>query len=434
MQALKHRKSYRMLKCLFYLLLCAFIGCLLLLLSGLDTPNGILQARINYNIEKSLPLFLKEELYPNLLSQEDNLSTQADNWSETIILQSSMYMNTTQDPLSIFKNPWRFGQDGILQSFESASRGEAPNSSYYRYWQGFRVLIRPLLVVLDYSSIRELFRFIGWFLFCFTVIVLYRNAGMKFALVFCSSFLLIEYGLVTTTIQFSLSFYIALNAMILLPNILKRQWSIPFFFLMVGAATQFFDFYTVPCITLGLPLIFLVKMKRQRQMASKAILRLMIRCIIAWLCSYIGMWLFRMVLVSLFLHIDAFTPTFQSFFNWTGITRLEEHSWIGIFDAIEASFHVIFTKAHLLLLLSGFVIYIIFLTSAIRRRRIQKPDLLFLSVAIIPMIWMIAASIPTTWHIFFQYRSLVVFLFACFSTAISPLEHNSSLSSLQTEL
>jgi len=381
----------------------------------------MLQARINYNIEQSVPLFVKEGLYPNLLSRGDMISTQADNWSETIILQSSMYMNSKEDPLAIFNNAW-IHDNNILQGFIRASEGEAPNSSYYRYWQGFRVLIRPLLAMFDYSAIRELFRFFGWFLFCLTAMVLYRSTGGMFTLIFCASLLWTGYGVVTTSIQFSLCFFIALLAMILLPQMLKRQYSIAGFFFFVGAATQFFDFYTVPCVTLGLPLVYFIELKKREPICCQSVLASVMGCVAAWFGAYAGMWICRMALVSLFLHIDAFSSTFNSLFRWTGIVEEATYAWIGPLDAIGRAFQTAFTKAHTALLLGSFLVYAMFLVRAILRHHARKPDWMFLPVALIPIVWMIAASKPTTWHIFFQYRSLVVFLFACGAFAVSMLE------------
>jgi len=142
-------------------------------------------------------------------------------------------------------------------------------------------------------------------------------------------------------------------------------------------------------------------------------------CVTAWLGAYVGMWICRMIFVSLLLHIDAFTPTFNSFFSWTGIVEEVQFAWIGPLDAVGHAFRTAFTKAHTALLLGSFLVYVLFLLRAILRRHTRKPDWVFLPVALIPIVWMIVASKPTTWHIFFQYRSLVVFLFACGAFAVS---------------
>ena len=423
---MRRAKYFHIIKYPCCLLLCAGLGCLLLLVTGLDTPGGFFQSRINGNIEQSVPLFEREGLYPNLLGQGTQ-STKADNYSETLILQSAMYTNTSKNPLNIFINPFRGGSEGMVDHFIAASKGDPSNSSYFHYWQGFRAFVRPLLTIFDYSSIRELIRFAGLFLFFVTSLVVYRNAGRKFAAIFCVSLLSIEYFIAATTIQYSIVFFIAMIAMILLPVIIKKQWSIPLFFFITGAVTQFFDFYTVPCVTLGFPLIFLIELKSKDQTsAKKSHLRLIVFCILAWFGSYIGMWMIRLALVSLFLNINAFVPVLDLVFKWTGVAKNESYAYLGPFDGIKRSFHTAFTRTKKVLLISGIVCYVVFLARAIHLRVIKKPNYLFLPSGIIPIVWMIITAKATAWHTHFQYRSVAVILFACFSFALSVFDRDST--------
>ena len=166
------------------LCLAVAVGFALLYIAGLDTPSGALQKRVDYKIEQSCPLLLEEAEFPTVFSLRDQPggtlgSTILDNYTESTMLNSAKYMNTLKDPLSILSNP-RFysGQEINTLDLYLSTQGEEANDYYYRYWQGFRAFLRPMLWVLNYSGIREVLRFVMLSLLAQTAASVRRHAGL----------------------------------------------------------------------------------------------------------------------------------------------------------------------------------------------------------------------------------------------------------------
>lgn len=183
--------------------------CGLLFLSGLG-GNGI-QSRVQQHLKESIPQFEKEGSQPNLLQLKNKFYT-LDNFTETTILQEALFMNTAANPISIFENPrvsmknTHDGTDVKIVSFTAAVNGAQSNSNYSYYWMGFRAIVRPLLIFMNYPNIRLLLS-IGFYLLlaaaCFTI---YHNTNIAVATAFLLSVLGINIAIASIELQFACCF------------------------------------------------------------------------------------------------------------------------------------------------------------------------------------------------------------------------------------
>ena len=397
------------------LMLLTFIGCALLYLAGLDLPSGVLQERIDYKIELSSELMMSETDYPTSFSIRKPIgtmeSTVLDNYTESIMLNSSKYMNTLRDPLSILSNPrYITGQEiGALDL--AMSVGEEANTVYHRYWQGFRIFLRPLLWVMDYASIRELLRYVMLALFALTALDLYRQAGMQIAIPFILSIAFIAFAIVSTQVHYAICFAIMMLAMLVLP---RWKRSLPEWFFIVGVMTQYFDFYTVPCISLGMPLVYLLYMDAGKMDSPKPAKRL-ITCSGAWLSGYLGIWLIKLILSTLLVDPSAITQMIGQITMWTGINPAERMAKITHLDAVKVLFTTSLSKAHIIVM-AFLAVFALFCFIRARRSALQvKP----VWSCLLPIAWVIIAYKATVWHTCFQYRSVCIIFFSLFCFAAS---------------
>lgn len=410
------------------LCLATIIGFALLYVAGLDTPSGAIQERVDYKIELSCPLLLEEADFPTVFSLRDQVggtleSLVLDNYTEATMLNSSKYMNTLRDPLSILSNP-RFysGQEINTLDLSMAAEGEEANDYYYRYWQGYRAFLRPMLWFLDYTGIREVLRFVMLTLLAVTVASVRRHAGKGVALSFAISMAMVEFAIVSTQLQYAICFGVAMGGMLALPGWRRRRPEHWLFFIL-GAVTQYLDFYTVPVITLGLPLVYLLCLSDSRK---GALLRKALGCIGAWFFAYLGMWLVHLVLAMLLVDPLAFSNAFSKVSKWTGMVQTESMAAITRGDAFSAVISVCFSKAHIIVSMALAALYGAYLLwVAFKRRtpgnRLFPPAWRCLPVSLLPVAWIAVAYKATVWHVCFQYRSITVVLFSvlCFLTSFA---------------
>lgn len=442
MQKMKHRG--RLFRCFFVALryvgalcLAVAVGFALLYIAGLDTPSGALQKRVNEKIEQSCPLLLGEAEFPTVFSLRDQPggtleSTVLDNSTESTMLNSAKYMNTLKDPLSILSNPrFHSGQEINTLNLYLSTKGEEANDYYYRYWQGFRAFLRPMLWFLNYSAIREVLRFIMLSLLALTAASIRRHAGLGIAIAFALSMAMMEFAIVSTQLQYAMCFAVAMAGMLALPR-WRCRWAEHWLFFILGALTQYLDFYTVPIVTLGLPLIYLMCLSYS---SKGAMMRKAFGCIAAWAFAYVGMWFVRLALAALLVDPSAFSNVFSKIDKWTGMVETESMAGITRADAFISVLSVCFSKAHIILsvaLTAVYGVYLLYVT--LRRRtlgqRLFTPAWRCLPVALLPVGWIAVAYKATAWHVCFQYRSICVVIFAvlCFLTSlVSPIQEDPKL-------
>ena len=82
--------------------------------------------------------------------------------------------------------------------------------NYGRYWHGYQLILKPLLVFFDYSSIRIINYFILSSLTFLCLLFILRRYDATVSLLFLLSLLLVGFPVVPMTIQFSTCFYIAI--------------------------------------------------------------------------------------------------------------------------------------------------------------------------------------------------------------------------------
>lgn len=398
--------------------------CGLLFLSGLG-GNGI-QSRVQQHLKESIPQFEKEGSQPNLLQLKNKFYT-LDNFTETTILQEALFMNTAVNPASIFENPrvsmknTHDGTDVKIVSFAAAVNGAQSNSNYSYYWMGFRAIVRPLLIFMNYPNIRLLLS-IGFYLLlaaaCFTI---YRNTNIAVATAFLLSVLGINIAIASIELQFACCFYLMFLAIILLPYIRKIRVSYPEFFLIIGAATQYFDFYTTPVITLAAPLMFLLASKNLMN-GQESSWKILIKCISFWLLGYGATWLIRLLLTSIALRENGFEAAFGKLKVWTGIEADSRYSQYTVLGALKRNIWGLITRPNVILYFVTAIAIGAQFIKKLFRRTLQRPKAIYLLIALLPVLWLAVSYKAASAHYWFQYRSLCTLTFGGLMFALSAID------------
>lgn len=356
-------------------------------------------------------------------------ASQLDTVSETLILMHSCETNKS-DLSSVLTNPRIACSENVIDSLQAYKQSDSPEivEHYVRYWMGFRPFVRLLLTVFHYWQIRRYLTIAVYILFVLVICSIAKEVDAKAAFLFALSVIFVRLNIVSQLIQYSVCFVIAFFAMLLVPWLSKRRQYEALFFMELGMLTMYFDFYTTPIITFGLPLIYLnLLYVKQNEVLS---LKQTAKDAVLWMIGYGGMWISKLVLTTLFTDINGIRNGFLSFFQRVGIQKVESLS--ECYDAVGAlkSVALVSTgwpdKAGIKV--AGAVLAVVVLFAVIQFIRSHQPlkalkdHVLFLVIACLPILWFVAAAQPTYIHAYFQYRGIVVTLWGCMTYAMLTVQ------------
>ncbi len=350
---------------------------------------------------------------------------QMDNFTDMMIVMES-YNLTHHSLKSVLLNPFReSASDNGMNAFNELVNWDEPNTAnYVRYWMGFRILIRPMLMIASYSTIRKIVSVAFFVLLAAAIAVISRKAGTIAAICFGCTIALVNPGIVAHSLQFSCDFILTFLFCIYICLFGYKHLRLEYLFCLFGVLTQFFDFYTSPIMTWGFPILLscLLECERPNELYPVYVnrtsrhLHMVAKSIVFWLLGYGGMWITKLALVTLVTDVNGFTDGFSSFAGRVGITVREDlreyHDVAGAVGGVwRTTFPGLFGKAVNLSLAVAIPVTICILLHLYRKKAVFY-CLGYAMVIAIPLVWFCIAAQPTNIHMMFQYRSISVVLFA----------------------
>lgn len=385
----------------------------LLLFLGACLP----QHPIDIHVQESSEIMRKEGMYFRTVDM--TLAGQLDNYTDALILAESK-ATTISNPISIFTNPVYSlsGGAGPVEDLYLYAYADNPviTGAYTRYWMGFRSLVRLALCFLNYYQIKRYLAALFFALFSAVVCSIAKNVNAKAAFLFAASVILVRPNVVAISFQFSCCFFIAFLALLLIPWLLRHPKFEAVFFLEIGIITMYFDFYTTPVITLGLPLtyLYLLHHKNGKHLSVKRIGA----DTTSWFVGYGGMWFAKMVLTTVFTDVNGFENALFSFASRVGINKDPNfeafYSPSYAFSKVKGVLYSDETGRTIFLTAVILIAVVLLTVSMWKRVRISNyaAHIGLLVLAAFPILWFAAAAQPTSIHAWFQYRSVVVLFWA----------------------
>ncbi|MCR5576764.1 MAG: hypothetical protein K6F56_07130 [Oscillospiraceae bacterium] len=340
------------------------------------------------------------------------------NTDASILIES--YTLRADEPENVLLNPILM-PGTVLQSDAMLAMcdGEAPNVNYVRYWMGFRLLFRPLLLAFAYDSIGWLLSLAFFTLLVLTLAKIGGRLGTRTAACFGLALVLVNPAVAAHSPQFFCCFALSFLMMLYLLRD-GRRLPISTCFVCFGILTQFFDFYTTPVMTLGLPLLLCLE---QKLFAGKRI-RGVLSSLVAWLYGYVGMWLTKLVMTSIFTSEDGLYDGLMSLLGRLEMLPEQGGAAYHAPDALRTVWATVFPGKLLWPTLAVFLAMLLYVVAAYfktpekEERELIGAELL---TAAIPLVWFSVAAQPTCIHAWFQYRGICVSfcsLFLCLSRAV----------------
>lgn len=394
----------------------SLILCTGFLLLGACLP----QPPIDANIRASAERMAQEGNYPTIADHA--FASTLDYATDALILQESKATTISQWD-TIFTNPlFKYESDdgGPVYNLYQYSIDENPQPAdyYVQYWMGFRPVVRLMLTYLDYYQILRVTALCFFVLFAAVMCSVAKEAGSKTAFLFALSIIAVRPYVVAVSLQFSCCFIIAFLAMLLIPRLHQNPRWESLFFLELGILTMYFDFYTTPILTFGMPMIYLYILKNRDHQQNSA-KRIGINAV-SWSAGYLFMWLAKLVLTSALTSADGIGAGLSSFAGRIGIEQVESlKAYYNPIMALRTVAVSLYSDQQGKLLFVGTVaLAVLLLLARFLKEKHSFKEILqhsgLIILAMLPIIWFMAAAQPTANHHWFQYRGIAVSFWAGF--------------------
>lgn len=293
-------------------------------------------------------------------------------------------------------------------------------NGYPRYWHGYLIFLKPLMVVLSYSQIRYLYMILYMMLFTAVVMKLAKTINTAAAYTWTIALVMAYFVILPFSLQYSSVFLLMFVAMMQLNKIYHGfDWKqMGIFFLVIGMLTSYLDFLTAPLITLGMPLVYLILLQ-QKQYGDESFYRNIYSIGInslLWGVGYLGNWAAKWGLASIVLRRNVIADGLSQGFSRVG--GVEDQTSIpgaiayNLFAIIppgiegkDLKWFVVFCALVLIILFALF-----FRLKASKKTIVNQIPLLVMICY--PYMWYIVMSNHSQIHYIFTYRIQIIAIWA----------------------
>lgn len=283
--------------------------------------------------------------------------------------------------------------------------------SYGRYWHGYQVTLKPMLTVMDYSSIRILNYVLFAVLIVTCIVLMAKKVGKGAAALFAVALLVINFPLVPLSLQFSTCFYIALIGMIAVmafPRLTSSDSSLLCTFFILGGVTSFMDFLTTPQLTLGLPMIaYLLSCKDDKKW--KKVILICVFWGLGYGCVWASKWLVGYLLTGNNILADAMkSAELRTSDSYKGMHMTIPGIITFIWEAVKERHLVAPFVAGIFAVVVMIGVYV----KSIKSKSIFKQYSYLLLIALIVPVWFLVLRNHSIQHGWFTWRAGLLSLYS----------------------
>lgn len=407
-------------KCLLCLLLAVLLGT-----AAMTAVYALPTGRMHTNVDRSIPL-LENEGGSFFWAPPDDLSTRLDGFTDAIMMQTAIYNRDRHHLLqeAMLNRRVEFYETGDpITSLIRYVYGEhkGPISSYSRYWNGYLLYLKPLLLFFSLPQIRAMD---ACFQFCLAAAVLllaYRKRGTKLAVPMALMILSLNPISTAMSLQYTSMYVLTLGgalAMLSLETWKKENGYLLFLFLGIG--TAFFDFLTYPAAAVGVCLALQALLDSR---TGKEALFHAVGSGAAWAFGYGGMWGSKWVLAQLLTGENVLSDAlaqvrFRSGSQASNAIGSAKVSFLGV---VGKNLSVYLTAGYMLLAIGLLAALLWLLLGKHYRFSPDKGRLAVLALCFaVPFVWYLLLRNHSSQHYWMTHRNLSAAVFAlagfvCFS-------------------
>ena len=405
--------------------LSILIGYILMIMAMLIPKSSVITSVAN-----SVHTFVEEGSYP--YANQDYQNSKMDNFTDGAMFNYAICEGDTNIFRRVAANYYyAYVDKNQMESFVSYIWEEDGYciADYSRYWNGFMVILRPLLIKFSYSDIRIINSIAQLsLLVCISVLLTEKKKKAMIIPLIMTYFYLMPQA-VAYSLQYSTVFYIGYIGVLfvlLISDKTNSEWSMIELFMIIGICTSYFDLFTYPLFTLGIPLVtYLYIANDDKPLPIKRNIISIFSCSFVWCIGYAVMWSAKWVISVVTLGLGTFDVVIQEIkLRLVGGADEGVSGVTAIIENIE-------------MLNKPVYLYVLFLTliisiAAILYRRVKVIEygpfiLSMMFIMIYPFAWYVVVAEHSAVHAFFTYRELGIAIYAFFSLAAYVVSRKKSI-------
>lgn len=379
-----------------------------LLVAVYALPTG----RIKENVAKSSQIFDKEEAYPELIPGYK--FTRLDNFTDSIMLAIAMYdgeESTSEKAMANYR--MRSDELGVVKStthYANDVQAEYYVHPYQRYWHGYLIYLKPLLVFFTYGEIRILNGIFQMIMAMLIIKKMYSSMLRKYIPAYIMMALFINPSVVALSLQYSAIYNLILFFILLWLILIQKKkvmvsnvWKL---FLVAGCITSYIDFLTYPIVLVGVLCVLTINTFG----CDWKNLLFLIRNIGLWGIGYIGMWAGKWLVGSIILKENLFMNAIEKLMFRTSMPQGCENRTAAIWENI-----VIYGNEIFIILLMGMIVFAVcnLWKKGIKVKRKNICEIIaYVLVGIMPFAWMLLAAEHSKEHAWFVHRGFAITVLA----------------------
>lgn len=275
---------------------------------------------------------------------------------------------------------------------------------YARYWHGYMIFLRPLLIIFNIQQIRILFTIILVGLSLVLLYLLYKKINLITAISFALGLFSCSIFIVGQSLSEIPVFIVTLitSIILLLKKDVNKNLGIIFF--IGGSLIGSMDLLTEPLIPLLIPITvyFLIAQKQEKMNWKDALKKYIYLCFI-WVVAYIATWMLKWVILDIVKNRGIFAQALDQIL-------VRSASKTMTYKATLKRIYVHFSPSSLYMVLIPMIIIIIIGTikEKNKKSKIQICLLPFIINMVAPFVWYFVIKNHSYIHPFFAYKLLFI--------------------------
>lgn len=278
-------------------------------------------------------------------------NTMLDNYANAKSV-SIIYALDRERPLSSVMEAKYYEEDmkSMTQCLVDLVNGnEETNQEYTRYWHGYIVILKPLLMLFNEKGV---YIFIGIILLSLILLIIKElwKIDKRAIIAFIIGLYMITIWVVPICFEYMWAMIVSfVISLIVLKKDNGENKKIYYYFWITGILTCFFDFLTVELLTVLLPLMFiLIKRNKEKKLGNlKEIIIFIIKSLIIWGLGYMLMFIAKWIIASIILRRNCIVEAIEKAgvrINGDVVGLSSNKLWIGAlkknFDNLQPIFYV----------------------------------------------------------------------------------------------
>ena len=323
-----------------------------------------------------------------------------DNFTDPVMLNTAYSVDSKQpfrSALTNIRHAATLDEINQIINLESLYKNQAKVSfGYERYWHGYLVFLRPMLVFFPYSFIRIIISVSLYAALLFFLFQSWKKLGKKATIYFLIGLVAVDFFSIGKSMQFSGVFFIGIIGSIYLLSIYKKNHDQYLLFFIIGGLTSFIDLLTAPLVTLGMMLVVLTLLNKNSKILLYSVF---------WSMGYLSLWASKWIIAQFFFAPGAISTSFNQIINRT-VTKADAN--FSIVSALRLNIFQLIgydrTEQIILLSLFGiiFLISIRYFSFSIKKLKTITP---WVIIALVPYVWYVIAANHSYLHVWYTYRN-----------------------------